>query len=150
MHRARGGALPGPRRIAVYRVRRLGDIARASAWRLNYSILRLGSLAVVALLLAMIGVYGSSATVFASAHTRSARTAPLVPGFVAGLAPGREVSWERQSSSACSVGDANKIFGDGVTALALLTAGCLASLNYFFEAASACPALRAVFEALAV
>jgi len=42
----------------VYRVRRLGDIARLSAWRLNYSILLLGSLAVIALLLAMIGVYG--------------------------------------------------------------------------------------------
>ncbi len=45
-------------RAAVYRVLRLGDIVRASAWRLNYSMLLLGSLAAIALLLAMIGVYG--------------------------------------------------------------------------------------------
>jgi putative ABC transport system permease protein len=45
-------------RAAVYRVLRMGDIVRASAWRLNYSMLLLGSLAAIALVLAMVGVYG--------------------------------------------------------------------------------------------
>jgi putative ABC transport system permease protein len=45
-------------KAAIYRVLRLSDIVRSSAWRLNYSMLLLGSLAAIALLLAAIGVYG--------------------------------------------------------------------------------------------
>jgi len=39
-------------------VLRLADIVRSSAWRLHYSMLLLGSLAAIALALAMVGVYG--------------------------------------------------------------------------------------------
>jgi len=46
------------RRAAVYRVLRLGDIVRNSAWRLNYSMMLLSALAVLALVLAIVGVYG--------------------------------------------------------------------------------------------
>jgi putative ABC transport system permease protein len=46
------------RAIPVYRVRKMEDIVRDSAWQLNYSMLLLGGLATLALLLAIVGVYG--------------------------------------------------------------------------------------------
>jgi putative ABC transport system permease protein len=45
-------------RAAIYRVLRLEDIVRNSAWRLNYSMMLLGALAALALVLAVVGVYG--------------------------------------------------------------------------------------------
>ena len=58
--------LPGARQavrnvspaIPVYRVRAMTDIVRDSAWQLNYSMLLLTGLAALALLLAIVGVYG--------------------------------------------------------------------------------------------
>jgi putative ABC transport system permease protein len=44
--------------IPVYRARAMADIVRDSAWQLNYSMLLLGGLAALALLLAIVGVYG--------------------------------------------------------------------------------------------
>ncbi len=44
--------------IPIYRVRSMSDIVRDSAWQLNYSMLLLGALAALALLLAIVGVYG--------------------------------------------------------------------------------------------
>jgi putative ABC transport system permease protein len=46
------------RTIPVYRVRKMADIVRDSAWQLNYSMLLLSGLATLALLLAVVGVYG--------------------------------------------------------------------------------------------
>jgi putative ABC transport system permease protein len=58
--------VPGVRQVArnvnplipVYRVRAMSDIVRDSAWQLNYSMMLLGGLAALALLLAIVGVYG--------------------------------------------------------------------------------------------
>jgi putative ABC transport system permease protein len=44
--------------IPIYRVRKMEDIVRDSAWQLNYSMLLLSGLAGLALLLAIVGVYG--------------------------------------------------------------------------------------------
>jgi len=41
----------------IYRIRTMSDMVRDSAWRLNYSMALLGGLAVLALVLAAIGVY---------------------------------------------------------------------------------------------
>jgi len=46
------------RAIPVYRVRKMEDIVRDSAWQLNYSMLLLSGLAALALLLVIVGVYG--------------------------------------------------------------------------------------------
>jgi putative ABC transport system permease protein len=46
------------RAIPIYRVRAMKDIVRDSAWQLNYSMLLLSGLAALALLLAIVGVYG--------------------------------------------------------------------------------------------
>jgi len=46
------------RRAAIYRVLAMSHIVRDSAWKLNYSMMLLGALAVIALLLAVVGVYG--------------------------------------------------------------------------------------------
>lgn len=46
------------RAIPIYRVRKMEDIVRDSAWQLNYSMLLLSGLAGLALLLAIVGVYG--------------------------------------------------------------------------------------------
>ena len=46
------------RAIPIYRVRKMEDIVRDSAWQLNYSMLLLSGLAALALLLAIVGVYG--------------------------------------------------------------------------------------------
>jgi putative ABC transport system permease protein len=59
-------ALPGVRQavrnvdraIPIYRVRAMADIVRDSAWQLNYSMMLLSGLAALALLLAIVGVYG--------------------------------------------------------------------------------------------
>ena len=45
-------------RMPVYRVREMGDIVRDSAWQLNYSMVLLAGLAGLALLLAVLGLYG--------------------------------------------------------------------------------------------
>jgi putative ABC transport system permease protein len=58
--------LPGLRRavegvhsgIPIYRVREMEDIVRDSAWQLNYSMMLMSGLAGLALLLALVGVYG--------------------------------------------------------------------------------------------
>jgi ABC-type antimicrobial peptide transport system permease subunit len=44
--------------LSMYRIVRLEDEARGSAWKLNYSALLLTSLAAVAVILAVLGVYG--------------------------------------------------------------------------------------------
>jgi putative ABC transport system permease protein len=44
--------------ISIYRVVRLEDEARGSAWKLNYSALLLTSLGALAVILAMLGIYG--------------------------------------------------------------------------------------------
>jgi ABC-type antimicrobial peptide transport system permease subunit len=44
--------------IPIYRVREMQDIVRDSAWQLNYSMMLLSGLAGLALLLAIVGVYG--------------------------------------------------------------------------------------------
>lgn len=44
--------------IPIYRVREMDDIVRDSAWQLNYSMMLLSGLAALALLLAVVGVYG--------------------------------------------------------------------------------------------
>jgi putative ABC transport system permease protein len=46
------------RAIPIYRVRKMDDIVRDSAWQLNYSMVLLSGLAALALLLAIVGVYG--------------------------------------------------------------------------------------------
>ena len=45
-------------RATIYRPRRMAEIVRDSTWRLNYSAMLMGGLAGLALLLAVVGVYG--------------------------------------------------------------------------------------------
>jgi ABC-type antimicrobial peptide transport system permease subunit len=45
-------------KIPIYRLRKLDDVVLDSTWRLRYSMLLLGGLAGLALILAVIGVYG--------------------------------------------------------------------------------------------